>query len=686
MLSRFATAAAVVLLAGALPGAWPVRGEEPQPAPAIVTVSGTVEAAAAAVYPALVNISAVSRQFSEGRVLRFPSAGSGVVVTPQGHVLTNFHVAGHTTRLRCTLTDGRVLDADVIVHDPLTDLSVLKLRLPPGAEPLTAAPLAEGATLSVGDPVMALGNPFALSSSVTLGIVSNPRRVFTDFSGSELSDVELDGGETTGWFTQWIQHDALILPGNSGGPLVDLEGRVVGINELGGGGIGFAIPARVAAEVLRRTLASGKVERGFLGFSALPVAKLGRSDGALVGSVLPGSAAAKAGLLPGDILLELGGAPVVARFFEQVPELYQRIAEMPVGREVKLAVERGGERRELVATTTLMEPSRGDEVEFRALGLSAEELTGPSALARNLRVRAGVVLTGLRPGQAAATAKPSLQAGDVLLGVGTTKIESLARLDDAIASASAGDLLVEILRGDQRILSVVRVPEKRPGRWGGELPKAWLGAQSQVLTPELARALGREGQKGFRITEVYPWTEAEKAGLEVGDLVIGIDEERFEASRVQDNDDLRRAVEEREIGGKAELVVLRDGAERRLPLQLEARPAESGDTRRYRQEEFEFTVREVTFLDRVEQRWPRDADGALVFEVTSGGWAHMAGLRLGDLIVSIDGQEVKDVAGFEARVRQIVEERPAVVRVFVRRGASTHFVFLEPEWTEKEKS
>ena len=148
MPSRFATAAALALL-----GAMAAAGQEPVPEPAVAASSGEVEAAAAAVYPALVNISAVSRQFSEGRVLRFPSAGSGVVVTPEGHVLTNFHVAGHTTRLRCTLTDGRVLDADVIVHDPLTDLSVLKLRLPAGSPPLTVAPLAQDATLSVGDPV-----------------------------------------------------------------------------------------------------------------------------------------------------------------------------------------------------------------------------------------------------------------------------------------------------------------------------------------------------------------------------------------------------------------------------------------------------------------------------------------------------------------------------------------------------
>lgn len=646
--------------------------------------AGAVERAAAAVYPSLVNISAVSRQFSEGRALRYPSAGSGVIVTADGHVLTNFHVAGHTTRLRCTLTDGAVLDADVVVHDPLTDLSVLKLRLGGRSAPLRPSSLAVDAELAVGDPVLALGNPFALASSVTLGIVSNPRRVFTDFSGSELSDMQLDGGESTGWFTQWIQHDALILPGNSGGPLVNLAGEIVGINELGGGGIGFAIPARVAAQVLRQALERGRLERSFLGFAALPVAKLGRERGALISSVLPDSAAAKAGLRPGDLLLAIDGEAVTAKFFEQVPELYRRIAEMPVGRGVRLRLERAGVEHEVVATTTLLEPSRGEELEFRSVGMSAEELTGPSALARNLRVRSGVVLTGLRPGQAAATAKPPLQSGDVLLALGSHALPDLAALDAALAKATAGEHLVRVLRGDQEILSVVRIPEKRPGRWGGELPKAWLGVQTQVVTPELARALGREGARGFRVTEVYPWTEAAKAGVAVGDLIVGLDDERFDASRIQDTDDLKRAIEERAIDSRAELVVLRDGVESRLAVGLEPRPEESGEARRTRQEEFEFTVREMTFLDRVERRWPKDTAGVLVFEVTSGGWAHMAGLRLGDLIVSIDGEEVPDVARFEARMARLVGERPSVVRVFVRRGSATHFVFLEPVWSEGE--
>jgi len=305
------------------------------------------------VYPALVNITVVYQRFSQGRAERYPGAGSGVIVTPQGHVLTNFHVAGNTTRIDCTLTDGRVVSAAVVAHDPLTDISVLKLAGREG-ETFPHAELGESEGLRVGDTVFAMGNPLALSSSMTEGIVSNPARVFTDFTGSEIEQLDIAEGEPSGLFTRWIQHDALILPGNSGGPLVDVEGRVVGINELGGEGFGFAIPSAIAKDVLEQVLANGKARRGTLGFSVLPVAKIGRDSGALVASVLPGSPAEKAGVLPGDVLLSLAGEPVTVRFLEQVPLLYQRVARLPVDSPVELVLERGGEKKTVKATVELL--------------------------------------------------------------------------------------------------------------------------------------------------------------------------------------------------------------------------------------------------------------------------------------------------------------------------------------------
>ena len=170
------------------------------------------------VYPALVNISVVARGYTGGRTARFPAAGSGVIVSPAGHVITNFHVAGESVRITCTLSTGEAIPAEIVAPDPETDICILKLRLSERKDagaPLPFATLGNSDDLRVGDYVLAVGNPLTLSSSMTLGIVSNTKRVFTDFTGTEITELDLSGHKT-GMFTRWIQHDALILPGNSG--------------------------------------------------------------------------------------------------------------------------------------------------------------------------------------------------------------------------------------------------------------------------------------------------------------------------------------------------------------------------------------------------------------------------------------------------------------------------------------
>jgi serine protease Do len=655
-----------------------------QPAANPASPAARVESALLAVYPALVNLTVVSERFADGRAVREPGAGSGVIVSAEGHVLTNFHVAGDATRITATLTDGEVLDADVVAHDPPTDLSVLKLRLDrrgAGAAPLRPASFSQR-TLEVGDPVLAMGNPLTLSSSVTLGIVSNAHRVFTDFLGNQIEDVDLGDGGPTGLFTQWIQHDALILPGNSGGPLVDLDGKVVGINELGGGGMGFAIPAAIAREVLAAALADGRVRRAWLGFAVLPVTKLGRSDGALVSSVVPGSPAERAGLRAGDVLVALGGRPVAVRFFPEVPELYRRVAELPIGAAVELTVERSGTRVPLAAAPEEMEVARGRQAEFRRLGLTAQELTGPMALARQLEARSGLLVTSLRAGFPAAGARPPLQVGDLVTAVGEHPVRTLPDLSAALAAVRAPEVLVELRRDEERLLSVVQLSEPESARWGGELPKPWLGIETQVLTPELARLLGTPDLRGFRVCEVYPRTEAAAAGLRPGDVVVALDDEPVEAERIQDAENLEREIESRAIGDRIALAIVRDGQRTSLDVRLEARPRSAEEARSARQRELEFGVREVTFFDRIEHHWDKDQQGVVVTEVTPGGWAQMAGLDSGDLIQSIGGEPVADVAGFERAMAAVVAQRPAVVPIFLRRGWRTSFVFLEPKWSE----
>jgi S1-C subfamily serine protease len=634
------------------------------------------------VYPALVNITVVYQRFSDGRAERYPGAGSGVIVTPQGNVLTNFHVAGNTTRIDCTLTDGRVISATVVAHDPLTDLSVLKLAAKNG-ETFPHAEFGDSDALRVGDTVFAIGNPLALSSSMTEGIVSNPARVFTDFTGSEIQQLDVAEGEPSGLFTRRIQHDALILPGNSGGPLVDVEGRVVGINELGGEGFGFAIPSAIAKDVLEQVLAHGEARRGTLGFSVLPVAKIGRDTGALVSSVLPGSPAERAGVEPGDLLLTLAGAPVEVRFLEQVPLLYQRVARLEIGSTVELEVDRGGKRKTLKATVERLGPFHGDEGEVHELGATLQELTPLLAEARQLPGNDGLLVTGVHPGGAADAAKPRLQEGDVVKTLGGEPVSSLSGVRARVASWPVDrDLPAGIWRAGEELVALLPPPRAKAQHWGGELPKAWLGVRTQVLTPELAAALGMPGVKGFRVTQVLPGTAAAKAGLKIGDVLTSLDGEPLAPARLQEGEDLRRAVEELTVGAAAKVGVRRAGGSQELTIPLEPRPPQADEVPHATQETLEVAVRELTLEDRVRYRWGDDVKGVMVSEAERGGWAQMAGLHLDDLLLTVNDQPVPSVVEFEKVTKRLAKERPAVVRLFVQRGGATHFVVVEPTWRD----
>ncbi|MHC4598968.1 MAG: PDZ domain-containing protein [Planctomycetota bacterium] len=650
-----------------------------------------IEFARRKVYPALVNISVVVKGFGGGRVQRFPAAGSGVIVSPAGHVLTNFHVAGETTRIVCTLPSRETIEAAVVAHDPMTDISVLQLKMDTRADPNVPVPFAslgDSDALRVGDYILAMGNPLSLSSSMTLGIVSNPKRVFTSFTGSDIEERELPTGQRTGQFTQWVQHDALILPGNSGGPLVNLQGEVVGINELGGNGVGFAIPSNLVAHVLNQALTYGEVRRGWLGLSLYPVGKLQRETGALISSVSPGSPGEKAGVKPGDILLAIDGKPANAAFFEEIPLLYKRVADLTPGSETRLRLLRGKETLEVAVAVDRLEKYLGEEIELRAWGITVRGITGFMALARKYPDDRGVLVTGVRPGFPGDVAKPTLRSGDVIRtldGEPVTDLEGFGALVKKIAKGKKKKLLMGLRRGDQELLTVLNVSKKEKEAAGGELPMAWLGVRTQVLTSEVSRAMGIRGKKGFRVTQVYPDTEAAKAGLRPGDIIYALNGKTLRASRLSESEMLRRRIENLTIGTKATLSVARGKERLEIPVLLEETPSTAAEVKTVKTDVLEFSVRDITFMDRVRNKWEKGQQGVIVVEATSGGWASLGGLGARDLILSINGKPVADVQAFKAVDKALSREKPDVVRIFVKRGYRTAFVFLEPEWESDEK-
>ena len=328
---------------------WQDKGGE-APLPAAMAI--WVELARAA-RPAVVNVSTTQRQarapaedffrrFFEGPPGRGPqgrvrqSLGSGFIVSGDGYIVTNFHVVREAAEIVIRLADQSEYKARLVGSDPKTDIALLKVEV----RGLTMLPFGDSDRLQVGEPVMAIGNPFGLDQTVTTGIVSAKER----FIGS-------------GPYDDFIQTDASVNPGNSGGPLVDTRGALVGINtaifsQSGGSvGIGFAIPVNLAKDVLIQLRDKGTVTRGYLGVSVAPVTpearqamRLERARGALVAEVVPRSPAAAAGLKPGDIITDFQGAEI-----QSPHDLTRRVGGTPPGATVALRVARGDGRHEISA-------------------------------------------------------------------------------------------------------------------------------------------------------------------------------------------------------------------------------------------------------------------------------------------------------------------------------------------------
>ena len=277
--------------------------------------------------PAVVRLSVQAGQSGGG-------AGSGVIVAPDGLVLTNSHVAGTAPRIEVTTADGQDLRARLVGDDPDTDLALLRVD---EAVTLPAAPLGDSKRLKRGQLVIAIGNPLGFESTVTTGVVSALGRSLRSRNGRLIDDV--------------IQTDAALNPGNSGGPLVSSHGEVVGINTaviMGAQGICFAVAANTASFVLGELVRHGRVRRAFIGIAAQQTAipqRLRRAaglaqDGAvMVGTVEPDSAAARAGVRPGDIIVALDGATIAG-----ADDLVRTLTGEKIGRKVALDVLRGTER------------------------------------------------------------------------------------------------------------------------------------------------------------------------------------------------------------------------------------------------------------------------------------------------------------------------------------------------------
>ena len=433
---------------------------------------GTFAAVADAIKPAVININTVSRTtgpqgrtpfeeyFGEEFFRRFfgevperipqRSLGSGVIVDPSGIALTNAHVVDKATEIEVVTLDGGKHKAKVIGVDKKTDLAVLKLD--DGKGTFKYARLGDSDRMQVGDWVLAVGSPFGLQATVTAGIISAKAR-------------QLDQGP----FDDFLQTDAAINPGNSGGPLVNMQGEVIGINTAivaGGSGIGFAIPSNMARKIYTELRDKGRVTRGWLGVSIQPLTpELARSfgskdvKGVLINEVMPDSPAAKAGLKPGDILLEFDGRPM-----EGPGDLQRAVGFFSPDRGAKVKIWRDQGEKTLEVKVGQAPDERqaqqqrpgGGSRARSMLGLEVRPVTPEIARQLNLRTTEGVIV--VRVEESSSAAEAGVQRGDVVKQLNGQTVKTMADFERLTREMKEGDPLTVLLqRGPMSLYVAFRV-------------------------------------------------------------------------------------------------------------------------------------------------------------------------------------------------------------------------------------
>jgi serine protease Do len=371
---------------------------------------------------------------------RRSSLGSGVLINKDGHILTNNHVVENATDIKVSLSDKEEFNAKVIGRDPSTDVALIKID---ARRDLPVAPLGNSDALQVGEWVMAIGHPFGLGHTVTVGITSAKGRIIG-----------------AGPYDDFIQTDASINPGNSGGPLFNMNGEVVGINTAivaAGQGIGFAIPVNLAKDVLTQLHTQGRVTRGWLGVQVQRVTpelakSFGLEDarGAIVADVQPKSPAQRAGIQRGDVIVEFGGRKV-----EGMNELPRLVANTPPHTEVAVKLMRGGREQvvRLKVDEMRAEQQRASamaEAPESALGLAVQELTPDLSRSLGLVGVQGVVVAGVEDGGPAS--EVGMRPGDVIVEVNQQRVMNLQEYRTALAHlGDAKSVLFLVRRGDNTV-------------------------------------------------------------------------------------------------------------------------------------------------------------------------------------------------------------------------------------------
>jgi serine protease Do len=634
----------------------------------------------ARVFPTIVRIEAIRLRPSDGRLTKQWTGGSGVIVAKEGYLLTNCHVTEDGDFFRCYLYDGSHVEAKLIGQDALTDLAVLQLDLAQRAKdapPLIVAKFGDSAALAAGEEVFALGSPGFLSQSVTRGVVSNPSLVLPEQTVGKM----MLRGEDVGMLVRWVLHDASIFGGNSGGPLVNARGEIVGINEIGVVSLSGAIPSNLAKEIAQQLIATGHVTRGWSGATVQPRLEADREPvGVVIGDVAGDSPAAKAGLQPGDVVLACDGHAIEGAEEKAVAHFNRLEAGRLPGNIFAIDYVRAGTRQTARLTLAAREPARLEDAEFTTWGAVVRDLTQKIARTERLPDARGVWLENIRPAGPCGQAEPTLRRGDVLIAVDGMPVATVAELRELTtrlmidAPKGVRNVLANVRRDGAVLSAVVELRLTDERNVTPQARKAWLGASSQPLTPKLSTRLGIKADGGARVTRIYPGTKAEAAGLQVGDVILALDGTPVSARRPEDTDVLARQIRQYRTGTAAKFSVWREGTTRELEVVLEEQPVPAAEMAWWPDLQLEFSAREIAFDDRVRLQLGTAARGAIVESAAPAGWAALAGLRADDVIERAGGLAVTNLEDLKRARDQAAASGKVWWVLLVRRRGQTLFV------------
>jgi serine protease Do len=410
------------------------------------------------VYPVIAYVKVIRETYERGLKQKQQVSGSGVIISPDGYVVTNYHVAEKATEIKCVLFDEKEVRVTLVGTDQDTDVALLKLELPREELPVPYASFGDSSLVREGDFVMTMGCPLGLTRSVSFGIISNPKQ----YLGDEWCKYNI-----------WFQTDAAINPGNSGGPLVDVNGQVIGINTLkfrGADNVGFAIPANIVKEAVEKIERTKIVKRAWAGIQFQALKDFERSTffdaqtGVLVASIDPASPAEAAGLKPGDLIVKVGSQEVKGMFVEDLPEVRRRFAALPQDEDVQLEIRRNNSPLTIPLRLGAKGRVEGEEYECAEWHMTVKEINKFADPVLYYFKKQGCYIRGAEwRGNAA---RSGLSGGEIILKIGEKEVGSIADVKavyeelDKLPKGSR-KVVFEVLRGSVAEWAVLNFNKKK---------------------------------------------------------------------------------------------------------------------------------------------------------------------------------------------------------------------------------